>query len=30
MAKKMLVFCGSDDPNKAFPPLHAGVRSFGR
>ena len=24
MAKKMLVFCGSDDPNKAFPPFMLG------
>lgn len=24
MASKMLVFCGSDDPHKAFPPLMLG------
>lgn len=24
MARKMLVFCGSDDPGKAFPPLLLG------
>ncbi len=24
MAKKMLVFCGSDDPHKAFPPFMLG------
>lgn len=24
MAEKMLVFCGSDDPNKAFPPFMLG------
>lgn len=24
MAKKVLVFCGSDDPNKAFPPFMLG------
>ena len=25
MAKRMLVFCGSDDPKKAFPPFMLGV-----
>lgn len=25
MAAKMLVFCGSDDPNKAFPPFMLGA-----
>ncbi len=25
MAKKMLVFCGSDDPKKAFPPFMLGA-----
>ncbi len=24
MANKMLIFCGSDDPNKAFPPFMLG------
>ncbi len=25
MAKKMLIFCGSDDPQKAFPPFMLGA-----
>lgn len=25
MSKRMLIFCGSDDPNKAFPPFMLGA-----
>jgi predicted peroxiredoxin len=28
MAKKVVVFCGSDDPEKAFPPFMLGAGAF--